>query len=106
MGPHMLSSKEVEVVPWVVDFAMHLYPAMVLWADFLLTTTNFKRAWKHTVYIYGFVLTYYLWSCYCQHRNGFWVYQFLARFDSSWSRFGFFFASGTVTWILYEIGNA
>ncbi|KAI8339902.1 FAR-17a/AIG1-like protein [Chlamydoabsidia padenii] len=104
MGPHMLSPKEVEVVPWMVDCAMHLYPTIVLWVDFLLTNSHFKRAWIHIAYIYSLAVVYYGWSCYCQHRNGYWVYQFLDRFDSHWSRFGFYFASGTISWLCYELG--
>ncbi|ORZ22426.1 FAR-17a/AIG1-like protein [Absidia repens] len=105
IDPQLLIPKEAEPVPWIMDGAMHIYPTIIIWTDFLLLNTNFRRAWRHTVYIYSFVFLYYLWSCYCQSRNGYWVYQFLEHFESPWSRFSFYFISGTISWIFYEIGK-
>ncbi|KAI8342789.1 FAR-17a/AIG1-like protein-domain-containing protein [Chlamydoabsidia padenii] len=106
IDPELLVPKEADPVPYIMDCAMHLYPTLLLWVDFLLLNSSFKRAWRHTVYIYSFVFLYYLWSCYCQSRNGYWIYQFLEHFESSWSRFSFYFVSGTISWLFYEIGKS
>ncbi|KAI8088725.1 FAR-17a/AIG1-like protein [Halteromyces radiatus] len=105
IDPELLIPKEVEPIPWVMDGALHLYPTVLIWMDFLLLNTTFRRAWRHTVYIYGFVFAYYVWSCYCQSRNGYYPYGFLESFESSWTRFSFYFVSGTIAWLSYEAGK-
>ncbi|KAI8074078.1 FAR-17a/AIG1-like protein [Gongronella butleri] len=104
LDPELLVPKGVEPIPFVVDAALHLSPAVLLWTDFLLLNQDFKRSWRHAGYIFVFAISYYLWSWLCQTQNGYWPYPFLDAFKKPWERIAFYFGSGTISWIVYETG--
>ncbi|KAI9494817.1 FAR-17a/AIG1-like protein [Zychaea mexicana] len=109
--PMVLYSKELlqhqEVpffLPLPLDMSLHLWPAVLLWIDFLAFDVEFVRSKTHIVVIYAFTVWYLGWSSYCFARNGFWVYPFLSEF-STIGRATFFMFCGNVCVAMYEAGK-
>ncbi|KAI7850985.1 FAR-17a/AIG1-like protein [Circinella umbellata] len=101
----LLQHQEVPfVLPLPLDMSLHLWPAVLLWIDFLLFDIEFVRSKTHIYVIYIFTLLYLGWSSYCFARNGFWVYPFLAEF-STIGRATFFMLCGNVCIGMYEAGK-
>lgn len=103
MDPHLIIPQDIERIPLLLDFTLHLFPAVFLWIDFLVFDVQFKRSNSHVVIIYGFALFYFIWSWYCKYVNGYWVYPFLAEFNLP-MRIAFFAGSGIFCWGMYEFG--
>jgi hypothetical protein len=103
MDPHLIIPKDMPGIPLLLDFTLHLFPAVLLWIDFLVFDVHFKRSNSHVVIIYVFALFYFVWSWYCKYVNGYWVYPFLAEFNLP-MRIAFFAGSGIFCWGMYEFG--
>ncbi|KAI9270646.1 FAR-17a/AIG1-like protein [Phascolomyces articulosus] len=100
----LLQHQEVPfVLPLPLDMSLHLWPAVLLWIDFLVFDVDFQRSKSHILTIYAFTFLYFGWSTYCFTRNGFWVYPFLAEF-STIGRATFFMFCGNVCIAMYEAG--
>lgn len=104
LEPTLLIPEDMPPIPVVVDCALHLYPALFLWIDFLVFNINFKRSPRHVAVIYGFAMFYLAWSWLCQTQNGHWPYPFLDKLTPV-PRAGFYLFCGTLCWIIYEAGN-
>lgn len=103
IDPELLIPKDMPPIPNIVDFALHLYPAMFLWSDFLIFNADFKRSPRHVALIYACAALYLAWSWYCQTKNGYWPYPFLDQLDTV-PRVLFYLFCGTLCWIIYEAG--
>ncbi|KAJ8653572.1 hypothetical protein O0I10_010719 [Lichtheimia ornata] len=103
LEPTLLIPEDMPPIPVVVDCALHLYPALFLWIDFLVFNINFKRSPRHVAVIYGFAMFYLAWSWLCQTQNGHWPYPFLDKLTPV-PRAGFYLFCGTLCWIIYEAG--
>ncbi|KAI7880392.1 hypothetical protein K492DRAFT_207581 [Lichtheimia hyalospora FSU 10163] len=90
-------------LPLTLDMALHFWPAVLLWIDFLVFDAEFQRSKAHVLTIYVFTIFYLAWSTYCFSRNGFWVYPFLAEF-STVGRMTFFMCCGNLCAAMYEAG--
>ncbi|KAL1928177.1 hypothetical protein VTP01DRAFT_3093 [Rhizomucor pusillus] len=100
----MLAHQETPfMLPLVPDMSLHFWPAVVLWADFLIFDIEFQRSKQHVAIIYIFSLVYFFWTWYCFSRNGFWPYPFLAQL-SHYARAMLFMFCGNVCIGVYEFG--
>ncbi|KAI8142188.1 FAR-17a/AIG1-like protein [Fennellomyces sp. T-0311] len=109
--PMILYSKDLlqhEEIPFVLplplDMSLHLWPAVLLWIDFLVFDVDFQRSKLHVGAIYVFTIFYLGWTSYCFARNGFWAYPFLSEF-STMGRATFFMLCGNVCVVMYEAGK-
>ncbi|KAI9275893.1 FAR-17a/AIG1-like protein [Phascolomyces articulosus] len=102
IDPHFITPKDMPPIPLVVDCALHLFPAMFLWFDFLIFNNEFKRSVRHIAMLYGFGFSYYVWSGVCHSRNSHYPYPFLDQM-SEFQRVLFYFISATLAWCMYEI---
>lgn len=105
IDPRLLIPDELPRIPLILDFTLHLFPAVFLWIDFLMFDIEFVRSKAHIILIAVFTLCYFVWSWYCQSVNGYWPYPFLGEF-TFWMRAGFFVSSGMLCWGMYEVGAA
>ncbi|KAG1457712.1 hypothetical protein G6F56_006551 [Rhizopus delemar] len=105
IDPHLLIPEELPRLPLVLDFTLHLFPAVFLWIDFLMFDIDFVRSKAHVLVIAIFTLLYFIWSWYCHSINGYWPYPFLGDF-TFWMRVSFFAVSGLLCWGMYEVGAA
>lgn len=105
IDPHLLVPKDVPPIPMLIDFSLHLFPAVFLWIDFLLFNVEFERAKSHVVNIYLFAIAYYVWTWYCFSRNQYYAYPFLAELSDT-GRALFYAGCGTMCWIMYEAGKS
>ncbi|OBZ87677.1 hypothetical protein A0J61_04277 [Choanephora cucurbitarum] len=103
LDPHLIIPKDIPSPPLLLDFTLHLFPAIFLWIDFLVFNAEFKRSSRHVGVIYGFAAFYYVWSWYCQTVNGYWPYPFLGDFTLV-MRTAFFVGAGVLAWGMYEFG--
>lgn len=103
LDPTFLIPKDIPRIPLILDMTLHLFPAVFLWFDFLVFDVQFKRSTSHIKIIYAFAVFYYVWSWYCQHVNGYWVYPFLGEFNLA-LRTAFFAGSGILCMFMYEAG--
>ncbi|KAI8138399.1 FAR-17a/AIG1-like protein-domain-containing protein [Fennellomyces sp. T-0311] len=103
IDPTLVTPKDMPPIPPIVDCALHLYPAMFLWCDFLIFNFEFKRSPRHIAIIYAFGAFYFAWSWACQSRNGHWPYPFLDELADG-PRALFYVLSVTLCWFIYEIG--
>ncbi|CEP15021.1 hypothetical protein [Parasitella parasitica] len=103
IDPHLLVPEDVPGIPFLLDCAFHLFPAVFLWVDFLAFDIDFKRSNAHVGVIYGFAVFYFCWAWICYQVNGFWAYPFLGELSTS-MRAAFFVASGVLCWAMYEFG--
>ncbi|KAG1055785.1 hypothetical protein G6F43_002277 [Rhizopus delemar] len=97
IDPRLLIPDELPRIPLILDFSLHLFPAVFLWIDFLMFDIEFVRSKAHIILIAVFTLCYFVWSWYCQSVNGYWPYPFLGEF-TFWMRAGFFISSGMLCW--------
>lgn len=107
--PMMLYNRELlmsheMVLPLSIDASLHLWPAVLLWLDFLVFDADFQRSRMHVITIYCFTLFYLCWTTYCFSHNGFWPYPFLAEF-STLGRASFYMFCGTACVLMYEAGK-
>lgn len=105
VDPELLIPKDVPPIPMILDCALHLYPAVFLWSDFLIFNLEFKRSYQHVTAIYGFALFYLAWSWMCQIQNGYWPYPFLDQVTTI-VRLLIYISAGTLCWFIYEAGNS
>ncbi|ORE06149.1 hypothetical protein BCV72DRAFT_292331 [Rhizopus microsporus var. microsporus] len=105
IDPRLLVPEDLPRIPLLLDFTLHLFPAIFLWIDFLMFDIDFVRSNAHVLVIYSFTLFYFIWSSYCHSKNGYWPYPFLGDF-TLWMRIGFFVMSGVLCWGMYELGAA
>lgn len=103
IDPHLLMPKDMPGIPLILDFTLHLFPAIFLWIDFLAFEADFKRSNTHVFVISAFTVFYFVWSWYCYNINGYWAYPFLGDFTLP-MRVGFFAGSGILCWGMYELG--
>ncbi|ORZ03169.1 FAR-17a/AIG1-like protein [Syncephalastrum racemosum] len=103
VDPGLLIPEDVPPIPMILDCALHLYPAVFLWSDFLIFNLEFKRSYQHVAAIYGFTLFYLAWSWMCQLQNGYWPYPFLDQVTLV-VRLLIYFSAGTLCWFIYEAG--
>ncbi|KAI9314819.1 FAR-17a/AIG1-like protein [Dichotomocladium elegans] len=103
LEPTLLVPKDMPPIPAIIDCALHLYPAIFLWCDFLLFNIEFRRSHRHVAVIYAFAAFYLVWSWFCQTRNGYWPYPFLGNLQPLPRAFFYFFC-GTLCWMIYEAG--
>ncbi|KAG0182073.1 hypothetical protein DFQ28_007996 [Apophysomyces sp. BC1034] len=108
--PMVLTAREMLVpkdspfdLPLSLDLALHLWPTLFIWFDFLVYNTTFKRSSTHVTALYIFAMLYYVWTAYCFHRNGFWPYPFLGEFSHA-GRAVLYMACGTLAVIMYNGG--
>lgn len=104
LDPHLLIPQGVPPIPMIVDLCLHLFPALFLWTDFLVFNVEFERSTNHVINIYLFAVAYYLWTLYCFSRNEYYAYPFLDKMSTA-GILGFYAASGTTCWIMYEFGR-
>ncbi|KAG2220244.1 hypothetical protein INT45_008785 [Circinella minor] len=104
IDPTFITPKDMPPIPLIVDCALHLFPAMFLWFDFLIFNNEFKRSVRHVAIIYGFGIWYYVWSCFCHSRNSYYPYPFLDQM-SEYQRIMFYLISATLAWCMYEFGT-
>lgn len=104
LDPQLLIPQGVPAIPMIVDLCLHLFPALFLWIDFLVFNVEFERSTNHVINIYLFSVAYYLWTLYCFSRNEYYAYPFLDKMTTA-GRLGFYAASGTTCWIMYEFGR-
>ena len=104
IDPSFITPKDMPPIPLIVDCALHLFPAMFLWFDFLIFNSEFKRSVRHVAIIYGFGIWYYAWSSVCHSRNSYYPYPFLDQM-SEYQRIMFYLISATLAWCMYEFGN-
>ena len=104
LDPQLLIPQGVPPIPMIVDLCLHLFPALFLWIDFLVFNVEFERSTNHVINIYLFSVAYYLWTLYCFSRNEYYAYPFLDKMTTA-GRIGFYAASGTTCWIMYEFGR-
>ncbi|KAJ2962208.1 hypothetical protein NQZ79_g2608 [Umbelopsis isabellina] len=105
VDPHLLVPKDVPPIPMLIDFSLHLFPAIFLWIDFLLFNVEFERSKSHVVNIYLFAIAYYVWTWYCFSKNQYYAYPFLAELSDT-GRALFYAGCGTMCWIMYEAGRS
>ncbi|KAI9247051.1 FAR-17a/AIG1-like protein-domain-containing protein [Sporodiniella umbellata] len=103
LDPKLLMPEDMPPISLDVDFALHLFPALFLWLDFLMFDIHFVRSQAHILVIAAFTVFYFVWSWYCYSINGMWPYPFLGDFTFL-MRSGFFIGSGLLCWLMYEVG--
>lgn len=100
----LLKHPGVPTLPFLLDLSFHLFPAILLWADFLFFSRQFVRSPRHITYIFTFAAAYCAWAHLCFYKNGLWPYPILAKFTTPY-RFGFFALCALFCTIVYEAGE-
>ncbi|RUS35512.1 integral membrane protein [Jimgerdemannia flammicorona] len=99
----LLKHPDVAALPIIVDLSFHLFPAVLLWADFLFFSRQFARSARHITYIFVFGAAYCVWTHLCFQQNGFWPYPILEKLPTPY-RIAFFVACAAFCTLVYEFG--
>ncbi|KAI9205712.1 FAR-17a/AIG1-like protein [Polychytrium aggregatum] len=81
LDPRLLRTPNVPAPPITLDLSQHLLVTIVLLADFAFFAKSFRFSYLHIIQIFAFTAAYTVWIHICHHRNGFWAYPILGKFN-------------------------